>query len=261
MDDLGNEQWVQPLLGDINNNGGLISANKSRFFELRFGYALHQAGITPQYEVPGEARSTLDFGFTSTDRNWLVELMRLENTLAVLEATKTHVDEDGVTSDTMHLATGTKNSVEGETLKAVERICQKCEHNRQPHKFPTPSGATSHVILVDIRNFIDEVDDDDLITVGLGSEFVSHTKIRLKWEENLIYGVFNKQNSLKGAKEARERVHFIGFVNETEYSAGGLAAKTQFIANPFLFATDSDVKNTIADWPLQPEKIMNSVEN
>jgi hypothetical protein len=53
---------------------GMTHANKSKFFELRFGYALHGAGTRPRYEVPGEGRSTLDFGFAAGGQAWPVEL-------------------------------------------------------------------------------------------------------------------------------------------------------------------------------------------
>ena len=52
----------------------MTHANKSKFFELRFGYALHGAGTRPRYEVPGEGRSTLDFGFAAGGQAWPVEL-------------------------------------------------------------------------------------------------------------------------------------------------------------------------------------------
>jgi hypothetical protein len=65
---------------------GLKGTNKAKLFELRFGYALQLTGATPRYEVPGEGQSTLDFGFTSGGREFLVELMRLEETAAVKAA-------------------------------------------------------------------------------------------------------------------------------------------------------------------------------
>jgi hypothetical protein len=80
--DLDGVPWAQSLLYGIAANGGLKGTNKARFFELRFGYALHHAGIIPLYEVSGEAESTLDFGFTSYGQSWAVEVMRLTETQA-----------------------------------------------------------------------------------------------------------------------------------------------------------------------------------
>ena len=126
--------WAQPLLAAIRRDGGLIRTNKAKFFELRFGYALHQAGIKLRYEVPGEGQSTLDFGFTYSGQEWLVELMRVEETKAVRDATEVLLDEDGVPSALLSLDTDADHpthSIEGEVLKAVQRICQKCERNGQ----------------------------------------------------------------------------------------------------------------------------------
>ena len=70
--------------------------NKAKFFELRFGHALRQAGIVPRYEVPGEGESTIDFAFASGKQEWLVELMRLKETAAAKQATTTKIDDDGI---------------------------------------------------------------------------------------------------------------------------------------------------------------------
>ena len=90
MEELKAVPWAKPLVDDIIATGGLTGANKARLFELRFGYGLHKAGIQPRYETAGEGESTLDFGFTSDDREFLVEMMRLEETKAVRAATTAH---------------------------------------------------------------------------------------------------------------------------------------------------------------------------
>jgi hypothetical protein len=252
-------EWARPLLADINKHGGLTRANKARFFELRFGYALQQAGIAPHYEVQGEGQSTVDFGFSCGGQDWLVELMRLEETQAVKEATHTRVDEDGIPWTGLSLSTNAEKpsqSTEGETLKAVERICQKCERDGRPHKFPAPDGAY-HAILVDFRTFINGGDAHDRIHVGLGGEYVQNEFCRLAWDGNLISGVFNERTPSRGATEARARVHFIGFVNEKKFEPGAFAGATQFIANPYLLATATDVRAAIRTWPLQPTIVLN----
>src|ERR1700680_4222822 len=89
MDELADAPWAKPLIDDINTTGGLIGKNKAKLFELRFCHSLHKAGILPQYEIAGEGQSTLDYGFTSGGRDFLVEMMRLEETDAVQGATTT----------------------------------------------------------------------------------------------------------------------------------------------------------------------------
>jgi hypothetical protein len=70
MTELAAEVWAMQLIAAIDENGGLIAANKGRLFVVRFGHALRQVGITPRYEIPGEGQSTLDFGFISANHNF-----------------------------------------------------------------------------------------------------------------------------------------------------------------------------------------------
>jgi hypothetical protein len=263
--EFGCEPWAEQLLSDIAHHGGLISENKARFFELRFGYALHQAGIVPGYEVAGEGSSTLDFGFTSSGESWLVEMMRLEETEASRSATRSTVDANGVVwtehtlstppSDPTRSKSAPKQSEEGETLKAVQRICQKCERNGRPHKFPLPDGGL-HVLLVDFRTFQDgDADEQDMIHVGLGGEYLAEQTHRRYWEDRVISGVFSPSTVVRGADHARARVHFLGFVNEGRYVNGEFASATLFVPNPFLFGNVDEVRAAISKWPLQPVAI------
>jgi hypothetical protein len=254
MAQVAGEAWAQPILQTINNNGGITAANKAALFELRFGYALHQTGLPISYEVPGEGGSTLDFGFSSGDRDWLVELMRLEETDAAREATEETVDEDGIpwfrrilSSD----ANDPRQSPQGETLKAIERICQKCERNERPYKFPAPSPSL-RVLLVDFRTIFDGGDRDDRIHVGLGTGHVRNLFNRFFWLGKPILGAFHPSNRMKGASFLRERLHFIGFVNETEYQPGAFSSGTQFMANPRTFKSAAEARDALSRWPLQP---------
>ena len=52
--------------------------------------------MVPEYEVAGEGQSTLDYGFNSAGQNWLVELMRLEETRAVRNATRVDFDPERI---------------------------------------------------------------------------------------------------------------------------------------------------------------------
>ena len=259
MGELADEPWARSLLLDINGNGGLTRVNKAKFFELRFGYALHQVGIIPRYEVDGEAQSTLDFGLASSGKDWLVELMRLEETEAVRRATYLKVDEDGTEWSSRTLSTNAKaptESEEGETLKAVQRICQKCERDGRAHKFSVPH-STYHVILVDFRTFLHGGDVYDRIHVGLGGAAVREAACRRYWNGNLISGVFSPHTNVRGAAEVRNRVHFLGFVCEKSYEPCAFGRATQFIFNPNLFSSADDAYAAIASWPLQPAQILN----
>lgn len=234
----------------------------ARFFELRFGQAVHGTGLVVEHEVPGEGGSTLDFGFTSKGQAWKVEMMRLLETAAAKAATTTEVDEHGIVWTRQLLSSNNKDqrqSSEGETLKAIERICQKCERKGKPYKFTRPQ-KTLHVILVDMRTFKNGGDAQDRLHIGLGGEYVKEP-FRMYWGEGkdrkLISGVFGWRTGEKGAVEARERVHFIGFVRERSFQPGELCDVIQFVANPHLFADLASIKAAIDTWPLQPAQVLN----
>jgi len=259
MKELAETPWAKPLVDDINAADGLTGDNKAKLFELRFGYGLQGAGIQPRYETAGEGQSTLDFGFTSGGRDFLVEMMRLEETDAVRAATKAEEFADGAVMVSRNLSTTAEDerqSEEGETLKAVERICQKFESGGKPHKFP-PLGSAIHVLLVDMRTFLNGGDEWDRVHVGLGGNYVSDFHRRY-WKGNLISGVFSPETKLRGANEARERLHFIGFVNEKSYAANAIGPAIQFIANPHLFKTPEEARAALAGWPLGEPDILNA---
>jgi hypothetical protein len=212
MNELANAPWAKALIDDINATGGLTGENKAKLFELRFGYSLHKAGIVPRYETPGEGQSTLDYGITSGGRVFLVEMMRLEETDAVRAATTTQTFADGAVMAARRLGTNAEDerqSEEGETLKAVQRICQKFESGGKPHKFSAPGTAT-HVLLVDFRTFLNRGGDEhDRVHVGLGGELVPNEARRRYWKGNLISGVFSPKTNVRGRSPRTAALHRI----------------------------------------------------
>jgi hypothetical protein len=259
MAELAGTTWAKPLLAEIEAAGGLKTENKAKLFELRFGHALQGAGIAPQYEVPGEGLSTIDFGFASGGTDFLVEMTRLEETAAVKAATTTKSFDDGATMMARRLATNgddARQTPEGETLMAVQRICQKLEKEGKPHKFPSPAGKT-HVLLVDFRTFKNGGDKWDRAHIGLGGDSVPDV-FKNYFQGRLVSGVFDAKTTLKGSAEARERLHFVGFVNEKSYEDGSFGSAIQFVANPFLFKTAEDARAALTGWPLGDPDILNA---
>lgn len=111
-----------------------------------------------------------------------------------------------------------------------------------------------------MRTFKNGGDVHDRIHIGLGGEFVAGP-YQMFWGEGekrkLISGVFGPRTTTKGALEARERVHFIGFVRERSFQPGEFSAVTQFVANPHLLKDAAAVKRAIDTWPLQPAHVLN----
>ena len=169
--------WAGPIIDRINKNSGLNRENldnllqlKDYLFELRFAHALYRAGVIPKHEVPGEAKSMIDFGFESKGQQWAVEMMRLGETEAVKEATVSRPVEDGIQLTSRYLST---DAITDETFKAIRRICQKCERNGRPHKFPEPGDALQ-VLLVDFRTFMNGGDGNDMLHVAFSTHPLSH---------------------------------------------------------------------------------------
>lgn len=256
---LDSVSWAQPLLNEISSRGGIRTGNMDLLFELRFAHALHCACVSASYEVPGESESTLDFGFTVDGQEWVVEMMRLRETDAAAAATNSLEDADGVRWSQRVLgsdAEDDRQSEEGETLKAVERICQKLEKNGRPHKFRLPAGQ-ANLLLVDFRNFLFGGDIYDRVHVGLGGRFLRDDWFRRYYRGRLISGVFDESTCLRGAREARERLHFIGFVDERPSDYSDFGGSTQFIANPQLFCDERTARDMMSKWPLRPAKALN----
>ena len=257
ISDMKSVSWAQPILARLSGDGNHLSkTDKDFLFELRFAYALYQAGIEPSYEVAGEGQSKIDFEFTFANQRWLVELMRLGETNAAKSATSSWTDEDGCrwASRMLDNQPPDPKSEEGETLKAVQRICQKLERDGCPNKFTIPKDAM-HVLLVDFRTFLTKGGDlFDQINVAFGSEYVDQQYKRF-WGGTPISGVLNQRTTVCGAPEARDRLHFIGFVTEKGYQSGGLGQATRFFANPHLLDC-KDAHAAIKKWPLSYTNLM-----
>ena len=119
-------------------------------------------------------------------------MMRLEETDAVRAATTTKSFDDEATMMARHLhsnADDTLQTPEGETLMAVQRICQKLGKDDKPYRFPSPAGKT-HVLLVDFRTFKNGGDKWDRAHIGLGGESVPDV-FRNYYEGRLVSGVFD----------------------------------------------------------------------
>jgi hypothetical protein len=113
------------------------------------------------------------------------------------------------------------------------------------------------VLLVDFRTFLNRGGDEyDRLHVGLGGDVVPNEARRRYWKGNLITGVFSPNTKVRGAAEARERLHFIGFVNEKSYETGAFGLAIQFLANPHLFKTSKEARAALLDWPLNEPNIL-----
>jgi hypothetical protein len=270
-DTLKTQPWASALLQQVEAGGGLADASMSFLFEVRIARALHDCGIMPVYEQPtGIGDTSVDFGFGY----WLVELLSLKEN----DAAKAATWEDGpffgrMLSSPRRPAPGEKTldqaerrrrsdlrkqSLEGETLKAIQRIVGKAGDDNNPSKFPEPDGSRFSLLIVDLRA-LGAIDREDCRQIAYGAGVVAdYAKYRWIDEDGReipIVGAFDAANAMKGAEHFRERVHFVGLVAEETYEREELQYFIRFYHNPHLFPSAENAQAVLRSFPLfQPEK-------
>lgn len=263
--------WTGALLERACERGGLSTENMASLFEVRFGRALHDCGITPIYEyAAGVGETSVDFAFD----DWNVELLSFDETDAAKAATwadgsffgrmlmspKPPTDDEASLDGTERQRRSDlrKQSPEGETLKAIERIVGKAQNNGRPSKFPVPDGKSRSMLIVDARAQ-GSPDRIDCRQIAYGTdavpEWAGYRWIGDDGREFPIFGAFDPRNPLRGAQHFRERVHFLGIVSEETFEREELQYFIRFYHNPGLFASGDDALSVLRTFPLfQPEK-------
>ena len=270
VDDLRHQEWARPILARFEREGGCSETNMPTMFEVRYARALLNSGINPRYEEQTGVRNTsVDFAF-DTNARWLVETYSLAETEAAVAATWNREEFFGrVLSSPRSIGTNEtltkaerkrrleeqKQSVEGETLQAVERLLSKVSDGKFPLKFPPPSANTYSMLAVDIRSlFRGHADRGDLDQIAYGASAVPE-RYRCFWPGRdgkllPIRGIFDPVNTSTKARHFRERVHFLTFVLERTYEREELAQIGYYVANPHLFESHDSAKDAFATFPL-----------
>jgi hypothetical protein len=263
--------WTGALLERAGERGGLSTENMAMLFEVRFGRALHDCGVAPIYEhATGVGETSVDFAF----EDWNVELLSFDETDAAKAATwedgpffgrmlmspkpptadETSLDE----TERQRRSDFRKQSPEGETLKAIERIVGKAHNNGRPSKFPVPDGKSRSMLIVDARAQ-GSPDRIGCRQIAYGTDAVPEWA-RNRWigddgREFPIDGAFDPRNPLRGAQHFREGVHFLGIVSEETFDREELQYFIRFYHNPELMASEDDALSVLRTFPLfQPEK-------
>lgn len=259
---LKNTSWIQPLLNKIQKEG-ISAETKSLLFELRFAGELDFLDIEAEYEYKtGVNDSSIDFKITKDNFNWLFELVSIKVSNAVKNATTIKTpyfngsgvtfrmsDQEATKANTSSIfemglsskANDIRQSEAGEIIIVQQKIGEKVFHKGKPTKFPDICDNTFHIIIVDMRGFLGEGgggDKYDYKIITHGCRGMNHIYFRF-WEGEPIKGIFEKDCPLRSAKTIQERIHFIGFVNETEFGPGEMLKQTIYFPNPNLFDNDS----------------------
>ena len=238
----------------------ITPAETSFLFEIRFARALANAGLQATYEyAAGVGTSTVDFR-VGLDPPWLVELVSLHESAAFKAASWTNGMLGGYLLRTD--ADDPRQSEEGETLKAQERIGAKVfDPKRGPIKFPEPNGPI-HMVMVGARGFMgdghgDAADWRQMIhgPIGLDHYFVKYWTNTKTGERTAIRGLFEQECPLPSGVVAQQRLHVIGIICEKDFTATEIAEKSFYLCNPALFPGETAARQALSRWPLRPSTV------
>ena len=257
MNVLTNVTWAQPLLACLNARGGVKPENIGLLFELRFALELYRAGITAEYEyATGVGDSSIDFRFKH-GQEWLIEVVSVFESEAVKRATR----QEDQCYETLLMTNDADptQSPEGEMIRVGEKIGDKVFDKRKgkPTKFPIPNGAI-HLIVVDMRGYLGRGLNSsrgnyrpDYLQIAYGtngnsleSSWMPRTWPDASGNRMPIKGLFEKTNPLKSAALIQQRIHFLGFVHERQYSEGEIADVGFYIPNISIFNGKQEARNT-----------------
>ena len=246
-DILNNTKIKNALEIDVHSDLYDIREAKAALFELRFAFAIHNAGLTAQYEYKtGQDGSSIDFFVhdPSTQRKWLFELTSLSISNAVKENTFQNGHFTTYLSNSYH----DKNSPEvRDIIKAQNAIFSKiCDEAGNLIKFPEPSPNCYNIIVVDMRSFNAGISDfNDYKLIAYGNKEVNEHYWQYWVDQNDqksgIKGVFDKDHPDLRSKCLQERIHVIVFIKEKRYFAGEMNnnnksndCRVKFLINPKL---------------------------
>jgi hypothetical protein len=223
--------WAQPVLDRLSQAGGIKSENMPLMFEVRFAYELHRAGKVAEYEhCAGVGDSTVEFRIVG-DVTWLIELVSVRTS----QAAKRTITKHGLLYEQMlsTSAVDSAQSPEAEMITAEQKIGEKVFTNGAPTKFPEPAKNTYHVILSDMRGYLDEGGDAfDYRQMAYGApgipqeySWMIHFWKTKEGKLEPISGLYEEDCPIRAARFIQERIHFLGFVREREFQGNEITQK------------------------------------
>ncbi len=239
---LNHVSWAKPVLSRLAEAGGIKSKNMPLMFEVRFAYELHRAEKEAEYEYKaGVGGSTVEFKVLG-DTTWLIELVSIRTSQAAKNAILQHglVYEQLFHSNSEDIA----QREEAEMITAEQKIGEKVFKDGVATKFPLPQDNIFHVILIDIRGYLDEGGDIfDYRQMAYGASGIpsQYSWMIHYWEtepgkREPIKGLFEKACPLKASQYIRERIHFLGFICECDFCENEIPDRMYYLRNPHLLS-------------------------
>jgi hypothetical protein len=238
-------EWAKPLLAKLPAKAALTYNHKPLLYELRLAAELAVLELAPRYEAAtGVNGSTVDFELKLDGLVWRIELVSILTSDALKAASW-----DGGNFFGAQLSSGgpdLRQSVEGEILLTQQKIGEKAFAGGRPIKFPVPAANNRHLIAVDVRGMaITGADSDDCREICYGHHGVltpfAHYWKTSDGKPSPILGLFDPANDRqRAAPTIRERIHFVGFSNDQEYTEGSLLRSFLYCSNPSMFKSTAE---------------------
>ncbi len=245
-DRLRGAAWARLLLKRLGDD--LQAAKRSLRFETRFAAEILRVGVRAEYEFQaGVGNSSVDFRLNGST-TWLIEIVSIEASDAARRICRT----DGVihSYEFTSMASDPRSSEEGEMVRVSEKIAEKAR------KFPEPTRGVFHLIVADMRGYLLQGGGDryDCRQIAYGPSQVVPEFVHY-WQGMPIRGIFEAGHPSEASAVARERIHFIGFINEERYSEGELrnVRCCYYLPNPLLL-TNEDAIRVFKEFPLRPSR-------
>lgn len=226
-------------------------------FEVRFAYELKRAERVASYEYnAGVGSSKVEF-YIPGEITWLIELVSIRASQAAQRAiTKKVMPPNDIFFEQIIISNNPcdiAQSPEAEMITAQQKIGEKVFSKDRPTKFPLPKDNFYHVILSDMRGYLDSGGDSyDYRQIAYGAAGIPGNRNGLLhyWKNEPIKGLFEESCPLKAARSVQKRIHFLGFVCEQKYREGEIPETALFLPNYHL-VSDEEVKAISESFPLK----------
>jgi hypothetical protein len=235
--------WLSPLVREFKENGGFskLDDNRPFLFEIRYAADLVHRNIQAKKEaVCGVGKTNVDFEILQ-DIKCLIELVAINESSIIRDGrvTTTEVLSPGVEIKTMSLisnAADQRLTVAKEMIVCQGKILEKAStKDGKPHKFPSPSDKTLHIILVDARGFCggEGPDADQMKQMTHGPASMKAKELPdIQWYgDAAVEGLYVPGYPDIRAPLLQERIHGIGFVNEKHFGPNGVLDQTTYYPN------------------------------
>ena len=277
--DLKNVIWAQEMLkdkkivralnGKVPHDAEDIRAVKASLVEVRFAYAIHNCGFKAEHEFKARADNTsIDFRVFNPnkpeDPQFLIELTSLKTSAAAVENT-TISGNRFITSSTTKPCDET-NSFEVRDLKKVQdAIFNKVSKEAKSVgdfieiKFPEKSNRNVFsVVVVDMRGYLNnygqagesiEADCHNIVYGSYGLPDQDKRDWIVDGRKAPFIGVFDPSHPDPRSESLQNRVHAIGFINESKFIDSEIRDNLLLYINPNL--SDAEAETIKRSWLFQ----------